>query len=73
MLKLTTVILLSGTLLTTTSLAQQSGAPSQGAQLQLVATFEHQVTGVTVSRDGLAPGRSWQWYHERHVCPVPGR
>ena len=52
MLKLTTVILLSGTLLTTTSLAQQSGAPSQGAQLQLVATFEHQVTGVTVSRDG---------------------
>ena len=52
MLKLTTVILLSGTLLITTSLAQQSGAPSQGVQLQLVATFEHQVTVVTVSRDG---------------------
>jgi sugar lactone lactonase YvrE len=32
-------------------LAQQSGAVSQSSQLQLVAAFEHQVTGVTVSRD----------------------
>jgi sugar lactone lactonase YvrE len=52
MLRLATGILLSATLLSSTSLAQQSGAPSQGAQLQQVATFEHQVTGVTVSRDG---------------------
>jgi sugar lactone lactonase YvrE len=50
--RLTTVILFSGTLLATTSSGQQSGAPSQDAQLQQVATFEHQVTGVTVSRDG---------------------
>jgi sugar lactone lactonase YvrE len=33
------------------SLAQQSGAVSQSSQLQLVAAFEHQVSGVTVSRD----------------------
>jgi sugar lactone lactonase YvrE len=46
------MIVLSGTLLATTSLAQQSGAPSKDAQLQQVASFEHQVTGVTVSRDG---------------------
>lgn len=52
MLKPATVIVLSGTLLATTSLAQQSGAPSQGAQLQQVANFEHQVTGVTVSPEG---------------------
>jgi sugar lactone lactonase YvrE len=52
MLRLTTATLLSGALLTTVALAQQSGAPSQHAQLQQVATFEHQVTGVTVSRDG---------------------
>ena len=50
--RLTTMIVLSGTLLATTSLAQQSGAPSKDAQLQQVASFEHQVTGVTVSRDG---------------------
>lgn len=50
--RLTTVIVLSGTLLATTSLAQQSVAPSKDAQLQQVASFEHQVTGVTVSRDG---------------------
>jgi len=52
MLRLTTVTMLSGALLATTSLAQQSAAPSQDAQLQQVAGFEHQVTGVTVSRDG---------------------
>jgi len=34
-------------------MAQQGAAPSQNpAQLQQVASFEHQVTGVTVSRDG---------------------
>ncbi len=34
-------------------LAQQRAGPSQGtAQLQQVASFEHQVTGVTVSTDG---------------------
>lgn len=57
MLKLATAIVLSGTLLATPSVAQQSAASqsraaSQGAQLQQVATFEHQVTGVTVSPDG---------------------
>jgi hypothetical protein len=52
MLRFTTVVLLSGTFLATTSLAQQSGVRSQNAQLHQVATFEHQVTGVTVSRDG---------------------
>ena len=52
MSKLATAIVLSGTLLATTSFAQQSGTPSPGAQLQQVATFEHQVTGVTVSQDG---------------------
>ena len=53
MLKLATVIALSGTLLATNAMGQQSGgAPSQGAQLQQVATFEHQVTGVTVSPEG---------------------
>jgi len=53
MLRLATVTLLLGTLVATTSAAQQSTAPSQGpAQLQQVASFEHQVTGVTVSKDG---------------------
>src|SRR4051812_16106289 len=53
MLRLTTLTLLLGTLVATTSAAQQRAAPSQGpAQLQLVANFDHQVTGVTVSRDG---------------------
>src|SRR3712207_2428631 len=53
MLRLTTVAVLLGTVLATTSIAQQSAAPPQGtAQLRLVATFEHQVTGVTVSKDG---------------------
>jgi len=53
MLRLTAVTLLFGTLLATASTAQQSAAPSQGtAQLQQVASFEHQVTGVTVSKDG---------------------
>ena len=53
MLRLTTLTLLFGTLLATTSMAQQSAAPSQGtAQLQQVASFEHQVTGVSVSKDG---------------------
>ncbi|GJE03006.1 hypothetical protein GMJLKIPL_4957 [Methylobacterium isbiliense] len=48
-----TVPLMIGMLLATTSLAQHSAAPSQGAaQLQQVASFEHQVTGVTVSKDG---------------------
>ena len=52
MLRPTTVTLLFGTLLATTSMAQQSAAPSQGtAQLQQVTSFEHQVTGVTVSKD----------------------
>ena len=53
MLRLTPVSLLFGTLLATPSMAQQSAAPSQGpAQLHQVASFEHQVTGVTVSKDG---------------------
>jgi sugar lactone lactonase YvrE len=52
MLRLTTVTMLSGALLATTSLARQSGEPLRDAQLQQVASFEHQVTGVTVSRDG---------------------
>ena len=44
---------LVGTLLATASMAQQSAAPSQGpARLQPVASFEHQVTGVTVSKEG---------------------
>lgn len=48
-----TVPLMIGMLLATTSLAQHSAAPSQGAaQLQQVASFEHQVTGVTVSKEG---------------------
>ncbi|TPM29930.1 L-dopachrome tautomerase-related protein [Mesorhizobium sp. B2-3-4] len=52
MLKLTTMTLFT-TLVTTTSMAQQSAAPSQGtAQLQQVARFDHQVTGVSVSQDG---------------------
>src|SRR5919112_133224 len=51
MLRLTPVALLFGTLLATPSMAQQSAAPSQGsAQLQQVASFEHQVTGVTVAK-----------------------
>jgi sugar lactone lactonase YvrE len=53
MLRLTPATLLFGTLLATTSMAQQSAAPPQGpARLQQVARFEHQVTGVTVSKDG---------------------
>jgi sugar lactone lactonase YvrE len=52
MLRFTTLVLLAGTLPATTSLAEQTGAPSQNARLHQVATFEHQVTGVTVSRDG---------------------
>jgi sugar lactone lactonase YvrE len=53
MLRLTTATLIFGALLATTSMAQQSAAPSQGtAQLQQVTSFEHQVTGVTVSKDG---------------------
>ncbi len=41
-------------LLASASFAQQQAAPSPGgaAQLQLVASFEHQVTGVTVAADG---------------------
>ncbi|GEP03384.1 L-dopachrome tautomerase-related protein [Methylobacterium oxalidis] len=48
-------ILLSGTLLplAVPVSAQQSTVPATGqAQLTKVASFEHQVTGVTVSRDG---------------------
>ncbi|MER2269389.1 L-dopachrome tautomerase-related protein [Methylobacterium oxalidis] len=48
-------ILLSGTLLplAAPASAQQTQAPATGqAQLTKVASFEHQVTGVTVSRDG---------------------
>src|SRR3954467_578170 len=53
MLRLTPVTLLSGTILATTSMAPQSAASSQDtAQLQQVASFEHQVTGVSVSKDG---------------------
>lgn len=53
MFRLTPVALLFGTLMVTGSMAQQNAAPSQGpAQLQQVASFEHQVTGVTVSKDG---------------------
>jgi IMP cyclohydrolase len=52
-IRLATVTLLFGTLLATASMAQQSAAPSQGlAQQHLVTSFEHQVTGVTVSKDG---------------------
>jgi sugar lactone lactonase YvrE len=41
-------------LLAPASFAQQQAAPSPGgaARLQLVASFEHQVTGVTVAADG---------------------
>ncbi len=41
-------------LLTGTALAQLAPNPSakEGVRLQQVAAFEHQVTGVTVSRDG---------------------
>ena len=41
-------------LLANASFAQEQAAPAPGgaAQLQLVASFEHQVTGVTVSTDG---------------------
>jgi hypothetical protein len=40
MLRLTTMTLLSGTLLATTSMAQQGAAPSEGAaQLQQVTSF----------------------------------
>jgi sugar lactone lactonase YvrE len=54
MLRLAPATLLVTTLLATTSMAQQSAGPSQegAAQLQQVASFEHQVTGVTVSKDG---------------------
>jgi sugar lactone lactonase YvrE len=52
MLRLTALTLLSGVLLATTCLAQQSGAPLRDGQLQQVASFEHQVTGVTVAPDG---------------------
>ncbi len=53
MARLATTTLLLGTLLTTTSMAQEGALPSQGgAQLKQVASFEHQVTGVTVSKDG---------------------
>jgi sugar lactone lactonase YvrE len=41
------------TILATTSLAQERTAPAKGtARLEQVASFEHQVTGVTVSPDG---------------------
>jgi sugar lactone lactonase YvrE len=50
MLRLILVAMLLGALLATTT--QQSGAAAKDAQLQQVARFEHQVTGVTVSRDG---------------------
>lgn len=41
------------TILTSASLAQERAAPAQGtARLQQVASFEHQVTGVTISKDG---------------------
>lgn len=40
--------------LSSASLAQQNDAPRPGGagRLQLVARFEHQVTGVTVAADG---------------------
>ena len=64
MLRLATVTLLFGTLLATTSMAQQSAAPSQGtAQLQQVASFEHQVTGVT---------RFEGWAHLRQLPALDG-
>jgi sugar lactone lactonase YvrE len=48
-----TLILVFVILLATTSVAQQSAAPPQGtARSQQIAGFEHQVTGVTVSKDG---------------------
>ncbi|MDB5641549.1 MAG: hypothetical protein JWN07_866 [Hyphomicrobiales bacterium] len=53
MRKLVRTTLLLGTLLTTTAFAQETAAPTQGAaNLQQVAAFQHQVTGVTVARDG---------------------
>ena len=53
MLRLVTMPLLVGTLLATTSMAQQNAAPPQGtAELQQVASFDHQVTGVSVVKDG---------------------
>lgn len=53
MLRLAPMTLVFGTLIATPSMAQQSAALSEGsAQLQQVAGFEHQVTGVTVSKDG---------------------
>src|SRR4051794_34725684 len=53
MLRLMTVTFFCGTLLTTAAMAQQSTAPSQDtAQLQQVAHFDHQVTGVSVAEDG---------------------
>lgn len=53
MLRLTSTTLLFGTLMLSGAFAQQSAASHKSeAQLELVAGFEHQVTGVTVAKDG---------------------
>jgi len=53
MLRPTMMTLLFGSLLTTTSIAQENAEPSHdAAQLQEVASFEQQVTGVSVAKDG---------------------
>lgn len=53
MLGLTSTALLFGAIMTTVASAQESAAPTQReAQLELVAAFDHQVTGVTVSKKG---------------------
>lgn len=48
----TTCAALAMALLAGVSAAQQQAAPSGTARLQLVASFDHQVTGVTVAADG---------------------
>ncbi|WP_132253319.1 hypothetical protein [Methylobacterium segetis] len=53
MIRVTTVTLFFGTLLTPTCMAQQSVAPPQGpARLRQVASFDRPVTEVPVSTEG---------------------
>lgn len=53
MIRLAHTALLLGTLLTTTAISQENAGRSQdAAQLQQVASFQHQVTGVTLSKGG---------------------
>jgi hypothetical protein len=78
MLRLATATILSGALLAPTSLAHAS----KDAQLKEVARLEHQVTGVTVSRDGRifvnfprwmedAPISVAEVTREGHIKPYP--